>query len=212
MSPLGTPEEMRRLAGHEKFDLRNPNRVRALVSSFAPESPYCFHDASGDGYRFLADTIIALDPSNGQVAARMVSPLGQWRRVDAARQALMQAEVRSASSTRRGSHGIRSRWRREFSRSTGPEKGQGAREKRQGARGKGQGAREKIKGLPLPLREGPGEGLRKTTQRPLPPTPSRKGRGSSSAFSSSSSSASSSHPSSVSSRAGRSPRPAANPH
>ena len=31
---------------------------------------------------------------NPQVAARMVSPLGQWRRFDAARQALMQAELR----------------------------------------------------------------------------------------------------------------------
>jgi aminopeptidase N len=31
---------------------------------------------------------------NGQVAARMVSPLGQWRRVDLQRQALMQAELR----------------------------------------------------------------------------------------------------------------------
>jgi aminopeptidase N len=52
-----------------------------------------FHDASGGGYRFLTDTIIALDPTNGQVAARMVSPLGQWRRVDTARQALMKAEL-----------------------------------------------------------------------------------------------------------------------
>jgi aminopeptidase N len=38
--------------------------------------------------------IIQLDPANGQIAARMVSPLGQWRRVDPARQALMQAELR----------------------------------------------------------------------------------------------------------------------
>ena len=37
------------------------------------------------GYRLYADTIIELDPINGQVAARMVSPLGQWRRFDAAR-------------------------------------------------------------------------------------------------------------------------------
>ena len=42
---------------------------------------------------FLADTIIQLDPTNGQVAARMVSPLGQWRRFDAGRQALMKPEL-----------------------------------------------------------------------------------------------------------------------
>jgi aminopeptidase N len=94
MSPLGTPEEMRALSAHPDFDLRNPNRVRALVSSFASGNPVRFHDASGEGYRFLADSIIALDPRNGQVAARMVAPLGQWRRVDVARQALMQQELR----------------------------------------------------------------------------------------------------------------------
>ena len=45
------------------------------------------------GYRFLADTIIPLDPTNSQVAARLVPPLGQWRRVDPARQALMKQEL-----------------------------------------------------------------------------------------------------------------------
>jgi aminopeptidase N len=89
----GTLDAVRALARHPDYDLRNPNRIRALVGSFAGGNPVRFHDASGGGYRFLADTIIALDPTNGQVAARMVSPLGQWRRVDAERQALMQAEL-----------------------------------------------------------------------------------------------------------------------
>ncbi len=88
-----TLEAVRALARHADYDLRNPNRVRALVGSFAGGNPVRFHDASGGGYRFLADTIIALDPMNGQVAARMVSPLGQWRRVDVARQALMRTEL-----------------------------------------------------------------------------------------------------------------------
>jgi aminopeptidase N len=94
MSNLGTPEAVRALSDHADFDLRNPNRVRALVSSFAGGNPVRFHDASGAGYRFLADIIIELDPRNGQVAARMVAPLGQWRRVDAGRQELMQQELR----------------------------------------------------------------------------------------------------------------------
>ncbi|MBV9252354.1 MAG: aminopeptidase N [Acetobacteraceae bacterium] len=94
MSKLpGTLGEVRALARHSDYDLRNPNRVRALVGSFASGNPVRFHDAAGGGYRFLGDTIIALDPLNGQVAARMVSPLGQWRRVDEARQALMKAEL-----------------------------------------------------------------------------------------------------------------------
>ncbi len=88
----GTPAAVEALKTHRDFDLRNPNRVRALVSSFAGNQVR-FHDASGVGYRLYADTIIQLDPTNGQVAARMVSPLGQWRRFDAGRQGLMKREL-----------------------------------------------------------------------------------------------------------------------
>ena len=94
MSPLpDTTSAVRALAKHADFDLRNPNRVRALVASFASGNQVRFHEPSGGGYRFLADTIIALDPMNSQVAARLVPPLGQWRRVEPARQALMQQEL-----------------------------------------------------------------------------------------------------------------------
>ncbi|HEX5325445.1 MAG TPA: aminopeptidase N, partial [Acetobacteraceae bacterium] len=94
-SPLpGTPEAVRALSRHPDFDRRNPNRVRALVGSFAAGNQVRFHDPSGTGYGFLADTIIWLDPANPQVAARLASPLGQWRRVDGARQTLMRAELR----------------------------------------------------------------------------------------------------------------------
>ena len=94
MSPLpDTPDAVRALARHADFDLRNPNRVRALVASFASGNQVRFHDPSGSGYRFLSDTIIALDPLNSNVAARLVPPLGQWRRFDAARQTLMKQEL-----------------------------------------------------------------------------------------------------------------------
>ena len=33
--------------------------------------------AGGEGYRFLADAVIALDPINAAIAARLVSPLGR---------------------------------------------------------------------------------------------------------------------------------------
>jgi aminopeptidase N len=88
-----TPTAVRVLARHPDFDLRTPNRVRALVGSFTVGNPVRFHDASGAGYDFLADAVIALDPLNGQVAARLVAPLGQWRRMDGGRQALMRAAL-----------------------------------------------------------------------------------------------------------------------
>ena len=93
ISPLpGTMAAVRGLAEHLDFDLRNPNRVRSLVGSFG-FNQVRFHAADGSGYRFLADMIIRLDPANPQIAARMVSPLGQWRRFDAGRRALMKAEL-----------------------------------------------------------------------------------------------------------------------
>lgn len=80
------------LAAHPDFTLANPNRVRALIGAFAANQR-AFHQADGQGYRFVADMILALDPINPQTAARMVPPFGRWRRFDAGRAALMTAEL-----------------------------------------------------------------------------------------------------------------------
>ena len=94
ISPLpGTIAAVRKLMAHGDFDLRNPNRVRSVIGSLSAGNQLHFHNASGDGYRLLGETIRRLDPINGQIAARLVSPLGQWRRMDPARQTLMQAEL-----------------------------------------------------------------------------------------------------------------------
>lgn len=85
-------EHVRALAGHPDFTLRNPNRVRALYMAFAA-NPHAFHVASGEGYRMLADLILALDPINAQTAARMVPALGRWRRTEPVRAGLMKAEL-----------------------------------------------------------------------------------------------------------------------
>ncbi|WP_310533338.1 aminopeptidase N [Novosphingobium sp.] len=80
------------LASHPDFTLHNPNRVRALYMALAANG-HAFHDASGKGYRMIADVIIALDPSNAQTAARFVAPLGRWRRIEPGRAAMMRAEL-----------------------------------------------------------------------------------------------------------------------
>ena len=84
---------MRALTAHPAFTRSNPNRLRALIGTFSQGNQLHFHDASGAGYAFLADEVLALDPDNPQVAARIVQPLGQWRRFDPARQALMKAAL-----------------------------------------------------------------------------------------------------------------------
>ena len=86
-------ERVRKLTGHPSYDARNPNRIRSLVLAFTNGNPVRFHDAVGGGYRFLADQVIANDKFNPQIAARLVGPLGRWRRYDKARQALMKAEL-----------------------------------------------------------------------------------------------------------------------
>ncbi len=80
------------LARHRDFTLTNPNRVRALYMAYAANSA-AFHDASGAGYRLIADLIVALDPVNGSLAARFVPPLGRWRKIEPGRAALMRAEL-----------------------------------------------------------------------------------------------------------------------
>ena len=87
-----TLEQVKRLTAHPDFTLANPNRARALIGTFAMNQ-WAFHRADGEGYRFVADRIIDIDGLNPQVAARLVPPLGRWRRFAEERAALMRAEL-----------------------------------------------------------------------------------------------------------------------
>ncbi|MAG29500.1 MAG: aminopeptidase N [Deltaproteobacteria bacterium] len=90
---------VKQLSEHADFTLGNPNRVRALVGAFCAGNQVRFHDATGEGYVFLADAVLALDGANPQVASRMASIFNDWRRYDDARQSAMQAQLdRIASS------------------------------------------------------------------------------------------------------------------
>ncbi|MDP3853374.1 aminopeptidase N [Phenylobacterium sp.] len=87
------------LTAHPAFDEKNPNRLRALVSTFANFNPARFHDESGAGYRFLADQILAVDGFNPMTAARLVDPLGGWRRYRPELGALMRRELARIAAT-----------------------------------------------------------------------------------------------------------------
>lgn len=80
------------LKSHKDFSVSNPNRFRSLVAVFS-RNLHRFHAPGGEGYRFVADSIMEVDKLNPQVAARLSSAFSQWRRHDAARQALMRAEL-----------------------------------------------------------------------------------------------------------------------
>ncbi|PAA14642.1 aminopeptidase N [Pseudomonas fragi] len=99
-SPLpGGLQRVRELMEHPAFTIKNPNKVRALVGAFAGQNLINFHAADGSGYRFLADLVIELNGFNPQIASRQLAPLTRWRKYDAARQALMKAELERIRSS-----------------------------------------------------------------------------------------------------------------
>jgi aminopeptidase N len=94
-----TLQRVRQLLHHPAFRLTNPNKVRAVIGRFCLGNQVRFHEASGAGYRFLTDQVIALDKINPQMAARLVSALSRWNRYDAQRQALMKAALKRILAT-----------------------------------------------------------------------------------------------------------------
>lgn len=80
------------LLAHADFELRNPNKVRALVGGFTNQNPVNFHRVDGTGYRFLGDIVVALNGLNPQIASRLLTPLTKWRNYTG-RAELMRAEL-----------------------------------------------------------------------------------------------------------------------
>lgn len=89
----GSLDKVKVLLEHADFDIRNPNKVRSLIGAFCGQNYIGFHDASGEGYEFLADQVLLLDKLNPQIASRLLTPLTRWRKFDAKRQALMQVQL-----------------------------------------------------------------------------------------------------------------------
>jgi aminopeptidase N len=76
----GTVENINKLLEHEAFDIKNPNKVRSVIGTFAGQSLINFHALDGSGYQLVADKIIVLNRLNPQIASRLVAPLSKWRR------------------------------------------------------------------------------------------------------------------------------------
>ncbi|MHB8811531.1 MAG: DUF3458 domain-containing protein, partial [Desulfobulbaceae bacterium] len=89
----GTLDRVKELIEHPAFNLKNPNKVRALIGAFCSANQVGFHEPGGAGYAFLADYVIRLDAMNPQIAARQLTPLTAWQRYDAGRQALMRGQL-----------------------------------------------------------------------------------------------------------------------
>jgi aminopeptidase N len=88
----GTLSDVQRLTGHAAFDLKNPNKVYALIRTFGANQVR-FHALDGTGYAFLADQVLALDALNPQIAARISRTFDRWRKLDASRQGHARAQL-----------------------------------------------------------------------------------------------------------------------
>ena len=88
-----TLEKVRNLTTHPAFSLANPNRIRALIGAFAQGNATQFNRADGAGYNFVADTVLALDPKNPQVSARLATAFRTWRTLEPGRRAKAEAAL-----------------------------------------------------------------------------------------------------------------------
>ena len=88
-----TLASVKSLTEHEAFNIKNPNKVRALIGAFAHGNVVNFHDVSGSGYEFISDYIIELNKLNPQIASRLTTVFTLWRKYDQQRQTLMKSQL-----------------------------------------------------------------------------------------------------------------------
>jgi aminopeptidase N len=93
-----TLDRVKALTSHRAFSFANPNRVRALIHAFALANQKEFNRADGAGYQFIVDTVLALDPKNPQLAARLVSALKNWRMLEPVRRERAEVALRRVAT------------------------------------------------------------------------------------------------------------------
>ncbi|MCB1512127.1 MAG: DUF3458 domain-containing protein, partial [Hyphomicrobiaceae bacterium] len=91
---------VRKLVKHEKFTFRTPNKVRAVIGTFALQNPAQFNRPDGGGYRFVAQQVMALDRINPQVAARLLNAFRSWRTMEPGRRAKAQAALEELAQSK----------------------------------------------------------------------------------------------------------------
>jgi aminopeptidase N len=71
------------------FKASNPNKVRALYSTFAQNCWRGFHRPDGAGYEFFAEKVLEVDALNPSTAARMCQGIESWYRFEPKRKELI---------------------------------------------------------------------------------------------------------------------------
>ncbi len=74
-----TLDNVKQLMQHPEFNIKNPNKVRALIGAFSMYNTGQFHRIDGQGYSILTDVVLTLNQINPQIAARLLTPLIFWK-------------------------------------------------------------------------------------------------------------------------------------
>ena len=85
---------VKKLMSHAAFNIKNPNKVRALIGAFSQNNPRNFHAIDGSGYEFLTEMLIKMDKINPQIAARLATPFTRGQRLNAPRQQLIKKQLK----------------------------------------------------------------------------------------------------------------------
>jgi len=89
-----TLDRVRALMEHPAFSPSNPNRIRALIGSFASGNQTQFNRADGAGYDFLIDFLRDLDRRNPQTTARLLISFRSWRALETGRRNRAEAALK----------------------------------------------------------------------------------------------------------------------
>ena len=72
---------VKQLLKHPDFSMKNPNRARSVLGSFAMRNPAAFHRSDASGYVLWADRVIEMDAINPQLASRLARSLDAWAKL-----------------------------------------------------------------------------------------------------------------------------------
>jgi len=101
VSPLASAlAQVEKLARHPLFSLKNPNKVRALIGTFAVANPVTFNRPDGKGYAFVAERVLELDGFNPQIAARLLSAFRSWKMLEPQRRRLAKKTLGQIAKTK----------------------------------------------------------------------------------------------------------------
>lgn len=103
----GGLERIKALMQSPKFNAENPNRVRALIGSFAFSNPTGFHRADGASYNVVATEILSIDKRNPQLAARLLTSMRTWQLLEPGRAEKAKAALTTIGSAKGLSNDVR---------------------------------------------------------------------------------------------------------